>query len=432
MEQLKKIHPKLAQAILELLVTNKPNYKFYGHFFLHMNINENVNMPTAGVYAKGTKLCMDYSPSFVDKLTNEETKWLLGHELKHLLYSHINRTKRMGYDHRKSNIVQDMIINSVLKEEFDNSVMTPIKGEYGEGEDKVTIPELLVPPEYDGERMYEPLYRWVEELEEKMKQEGGNSDDGDSDDGDSQNGDSQDKNSNDSDELKTLKDMLNNSEKGEAFDVHADGDLSDIEREAINGVINGIKARGVESGHFEGVLDKLKVTRKDNLKYIKQQLNSVIGTNPHKSFMREHRYGISGAKGDVYKSCEINAILDVSGSMSGGLIEKVLSNINQNNITINLILADTKVNKVYKVSSKKELQKVKILGYGGTQLQPAIDYIREDKSLNKNNLVVLTDGYCDSLDFNGLKGRNLIITTNELVKYKGGKTKQIKMDVGDL
>lgn len=488
------IHPILQEAILDLISASSPNYKFYGQFFMYMNIKANDKLPTAGVYMKGTKMYMDYNHDFVSALTLEQAKWLLFHEIKHLLYKHINRTKTSGYDHKKSNIVQDMIINSIIKEDFDKNVVHAIKGDIkvgvdDEGKDKITkIPELLVPPEYDqaqpNNRMYEPLYRWVSDLEDEMRRngeldqdeegdeegEGGQGQgEGEGQDGEGEGqggqgqgegqgngnqqgkgkgqGDKQDQNGNgqgdqqgdgdgqgngDSNELNTLKDMLKNSENGEGFDVHNNDESTDVERETMNGIINGIKARGFDAGHFENMLEKLKVTKKDNLRYIKQQLNAVVGTKPYKSFMREHRYGIEGAKGDVYRSCEINAILDVSGSMGGGLIEKVLANINQNNITINLILADTRVTKVYKVNSKKDLQKVKIVGYGGTELQPAIDYVRSHKEYKKNNTVVLTDGYCDHLDFTGMKGRNLIITCGTDVVYTGGRTKQIHMEVGDL
>lgn len=424
MENLKKIHPKLSEAILELLVKRNPDYKFYGQFFLHLNIQPSTRLKTAGVYAKGTKLYMDYNHKFIDNLTIKEVKWLLGHEIKHLLYAHINRTKASGYDHKKSNIVQDMIINSILKEDFSADIMTAISGEYGEGEDKVTIPKLLVPPEYKGERMYEPLYRWMEKIEDEMKKEDKK---GDNPDG-SKGGDNPD----DSEEMKTAKDMLRNSENGEGFDAHSEDEMSDLEKEVVKDVIEGIRARGFSNSTFENVLDKLKVSKKDNLKYIKQEISAVAGTTPHKSFLRANRYGIKGAKGRVYKSCEINAILDVSGSMSGGLIEKALSNINQSNITINLILADTQVNKVYKVTNKQELQKIKIVGYGGTVLQPAVDYIINDNGLKKNNTIILTDGYCDSLDLNGLKGRTLIVTTDVKVKYVGSRVKQVVMEQGDL
>lgn len=453
---IKHIHPKIQTAILEFITNNKPDYKFYGHFFLYMIIREDKNMPTAGVTVKGTKMYMYYNPKLIDLLTIGEVKWLLCHELKHLLYNHVNRTISGGYDPKKSNIVQDMIINTVIDEDFEaefngEPLITPIIGEYKEGDGKddfkVSIPKLRVPPEYKEERVFELLYKYASDVEEQMEDEemqgqgqggdgqGDSDGEGDSDGQGQGNGQSQGggNGNGDSEELKTMKDMLRNSETGEGFDVHNHGEMGAVEKATIDGYINGIKSMGIDAGHIEGILKKLTVTRKDNLKWIKQQMAQIMGDSPTKSWQRMHRYGIKGAKGDKYVGNEINAILDVSGSMHG-LLEPVLSNLYQNNIVVNLVLADTRVTEVYRTTSKKELQNIKISGYGGTDFQPAIDYVAGRKDFIKNNTVILTDGYCPSIDIDKLRGRTLIITTDELVNVigRGKRVKQIKMERGDL
>ena len=440
------IHPKIQTAILEFITNNKPDYKFYGHFFLYMIIREDNSIPTAGVTVKGTKMYMVYNSDLIDLLTLGEVKWLLCHELKHLLYDHVNRTISGGYDHKKSNIVQDMIINTVIDEDFEavykgNPLITPIIGDY-EGVNnnfKVSIPKLRVPPEFTDKRVFELLYKFASDVEEQMENEQGNGQGNGESEGDSQDGESGNEQGNgqgngDSEELATMKDMLRNSETGEGFDVHSNGEMGAVEKATIEGHINGIKAMGVDAGHIEGILKKLTVTKKDNLKWIKQQMAQIMGDTPIKSWSRMHRYGIKGARGDKYVGNEINAILDVSGSMSG-LLEPVLSNLYQNNIIINLVLADTRVTEVYKTTSKKELQNIKISGYGGTDFQPAIDYIANRKDIIKNNTVILTDGFCPSINVDKLKGRTLIITTDDMVNISGNnsnKVKQIKMERGDL
>lgn len=440
---LSHIHPKLQTAIMEFIVNNKPDYKFYGHFFMYMHIIPDENIPTACVTVVGTKMQMRYNPTFVSLLTVPEVKWLLCHELKHLLYDHINRTIDGGYDPKKSNIVQDQIINTVIDEDFDTEVVKPIIGQYSNkatgGDFEVNIPKLRVPPEYTDKRVFELLYRFASEVEEQMEQEeqnGGGEGDDQEGDGQPQSGQGNGKGNGkgDSEELKAMKDMLRNSDTGEGFDVHDNNNkMGAVEKATIEGYINGIKAMGVDAGHIEGILKKLTVTRKDNLKWIKKNLAFVTGDSPKKSWQRMHRYNIKGAKGDKYVGHEINAILDVSGSMHG-LLEKVLSNLYQNNIVINLVLADTRVTGFYKTKSKKELQDIKITGYGGTDFQPAIDYVSDRKDLRQNNTVILTDGYCPSIDLEKLKGNTLIITTDELVNFKGisRKVKQVVMDRGDL
>jgi predicted metal-dependent peptidase len=74
------------------------------------------------------------------------------------------------------------------------------------------------------------------------------------------------------------------------------------------------------------------------------------------------------------------------------------------------------------IKTKRDLQKVMIKGMGGTVLQPAIDYINNPKNkLHSFNNVLLTDGYCDVLDFTNVHGKTLILTTAQSPKYSDPK-----------
>jgi predicted metal-dependent peptidase len=76
---------------------------------------------------------------------------------------------------------------------------------------------------------------------------------------------------------------------------------------------------------------------------------------------------------------------------------------------------------------------MKIKGLGGTTLQPGIDYINSHKGLKGNNLVILTDGYTDSLDFSKAKSNKvLILTTSAESPIASGKNvKQILVEKKD-
>ena len=69
---------------------------------------------------------------------------------------------------------------------------------------------------------------------------------------------------------------------------------------------------------------------------------------------------------------------------------------------------------------------MKIIGYGGTMLQPSVDYVVEN--YNKFNLVVLSDGYCDYLDVSKIKGKILMVScgTDKIpISKTNNKVKQI-------
>ena len=73
---------------------------------------------------------------------------------------------------------------------------------------------------------------------------------------------------------------------------------------------------------------------------------------------------------------------------------------------------------------------MKIIGFGGTELMPAIRFIEGDDKLNKFATVILTDGYCDNLDTSGLRKNCLIISCGTRVNIysNNGKTKQIMVE----
>jgi predicted metal-dependent peptidase len=95
---------------------------------------------------------------------------------------------------------------------------------------------------------------------------------------------------------------------------------------------------------------------------------------------------------------------------------------------MNLIQCDTQIQQVFKIKDKKELEKMKIRGLGGTTLQPGIDFMSDKKNkINMYNTVILTDGYTDSLNFKIVKTKTLILSTaiNCPIQFDNGRVKQI-------
>jgi len=217
------------------------------------------------------------------------------------------------------------------------------------------------------------------------------------------------------------------------LDTHISDEVPpEMKREVVEGVMQTLKNRGLSSGEIETILNKLRKTRKDYLKEIKRTMsNHVFGTKKQKTIVRPNRRGIQGLKGHKKYRNEINCILDTSGSM-GGEFEKVLSYIFQNDIEINLIQIDAQVQDVIKIKEKRELERMRIRGLGGTILQPAIDFMTDPKNkIYKNNTVILTDGYTDSLNFKNVKGQTLILSTASKcpITFDNGRVKQI-VDIG--
>jgi predicted metal-dependent peptidase len=98
---------------------------------------------------------------------------------------------------------------------------------------------------------------------------------------------------------------------------------------------------------------------------------------------------------------------------------------------VNLIEADTDVKWVENIKSKKKLESIRIAGLGGTMFMPAVKYVEDH--FNQFNTLIITDGYCDSLDLSKLQGNVLLITIGVEVPISksNGKVRQIKVDLED-
>jgi predicted metal-dependent peptidase len=213
---------------------------------------------------------------------------------------------------------------------------------------------------------------------------------------------------------------------GEYLDHHMGDEVPEEMREAVvKDVMDRLRSRGFEENNVTESLNKLRKKRKDYLSHIKRSLSAqIFGSKKQKTITKPNRRGIIGLKGNRKVKTKITVILDTSGSM-GGTFERVLSYIYRNDIEMNLIEADTNVKWIQNIKNKKQLESMPIKGLGGTILQPAIDVVAE--KFNDTNLLVLTDGFCDSLDVSKIRGNVLMISIDVKVpiSVSNGRLKQI-------
>jgi len=468
-------HPKFIDCTVMMLSANILPY--YAEFNTFLNYYETNTIPTCGVNVSREGCNFYWNKEFVDNLTDKEVLFILIHEDFHLLFDHTKRS--ILYNKEFSNIAQDMIINQIIYDE----IMTNDKNK-----DKIDIPKsknefiidkngkqildksgkpiknpfynknmgLFMPIEYTGPHIFEDLYEWLkdefnnykkrkEQLQSKNKNQQGQGQGDQQGQGQGQGDRTKDsfgkprygKNGQNGVECASLDSIFDSIENNEklTLDNHMDDEVSnDARKSMVNDFMQRLKNRGLVSSDVEKILNKLRKSKHDYLKEIKRTISHhVFGTTKRKSIIKPNRRGIEGIKGKKKYKNVINCILDTSGSM-GGDFESVLSYVFQNDIHINLIQIDTEVKAVQGIKNKKELEKLKIKGLGGTVLQPALNYISEPKNkIYSFNNVMLTDGYCDNLDFSEVKGKTLILTTSTppTINDPKGKVKIIKIDVND-
>ena len=516
---LKNIHEKLLSGIQTMLIDTKINLPYYGEFNLHINFVENDSVGTCGVNVSSKGMNFFYSPKFLEDMSQKEVNFITLHEDFHLLFNHPKRTVTGQYDHKMSNIAQDMIINHVIWEDIPHAFVEIPKNKDGKNM------ALFVPKEYTGKLIFEELYEWLKDEKEKWQKEqkknsqckscngSGKKDQGQGQgqkqeqkgqgqqpgegegQGEKQEGqgkgqqpgdgqgegqgekqEGQDKGqpqqgggqgqvegescpdcqgtgneggkdssgkpsygpygknpSKDGESLDTwskeqiFQDMENGT--GEYMDKHMGDEVPEEMREAmVKDVMERLAARGLSAGNVETTLNKLRKKRKDYLREIKRAVsNMIFGTVKQKTIVKPNRRQIAGLKGNRKVKTKINCILDTSGSM-GGTFERVLSYVYRNDIEINLIEADTEVKWIENIKNKRKLETMVIKGLGGTILQPAIDLVADQ--FNEFNTVVLTDGYCDSLDLSKIKGKVLMVSIGVKVPISrtNNRVKQIMVE----
>ena len=479
---IKNIHEKLLNGIQTMLIDTKINLPYYGEFNLHVSFHEQDSIGTCAVNVTSKGMNFYYSPKFLEDMSQKEVNFITIHEDFHLLFDHPRRTITGQYDHKLSNIAQDMIINHIIWEDIPHAFVEIPKSPDGKNM------ALFVPKEYTGKLIFEELYEWLKDEKEKWQKEqkqnsecqsckgSGKKDPQKGDQpGDGQQpgegkGEKKDgegegqgescpdcqgtgneggkdssgkpsygpygKNpSKDGDSLDTwskeqiFQDMENGN--GEYLDKHIGDDVPEELRDAmVKDVMERLAARGLSAGNVEQTLNKLRKKRKDYLREIKRAVSTMIfGTVKERTIVKPNRKGISGLKGARKVKTKINVGLDTSGSMGGqGTFERVLSYVYRNDIEINFMESDTQVNWVENIKSKRQLESIPIKGLGGTCLQPMIDYIVEHH--NDCNSVLLTDGYTDTLDFSKVRGRVLIISVGVKcpISRTNGKVKQITIE----
>lgn len=481
----KNIHEKLLNTIQSMLIDLKVGLPFYGEFNLHINFHEQENIGTCSVNMTSKGMNFFYSPKFLENLSQKEVNFITIHEDFHLLFNHPRRTITGQYNHKLSNIAQDMIINHVIWEDLSHDFIEIPKDKTGKNM------ALFVPKEYKGKLIFEFLYEWLKEEKEKWEKEkkcnqeckscsgtgekkgetgdedeGNKGENGESGEGGEKEGEGAGdcpdcngtgKNGKDStgkdgygpygkdpsnkkgegtidtwSKEQIFEDMEKN--QGQYLDVHMGDDIPEEMRESIiRDVVDKLQARGLTTNNIETTLNKLRKKRKDYLKEIKRSVsNMIFGHVKTKTIVKPNRRQIAGLKGNrKIKSC-VNVILDTSGSMGGqGTFERVLSYVYRNDIEINMIQGDTEVKWVENFKSKKKLESMKISGLGGTALQPSVNYVVDH--FNRFNTVILTDGYTDNLDLSKVKGKVLMISvgTKVPIAKSNSRIKQIVLETND-
>lgn len=355
-EELALAKKKVSTA--KVAVLTRAEFCFYGTIMAKLDFLYDDAIGTAAVDGKH----MIFSPKFVNGLTHRQTVFLIMHELKHIVYKHIDRLK--DRDPKMWNVAGDYVINNFLDSKgFD------------------VIPSTLLDHQYDG-LSTDDIY--LKLMEQKK------------------NDPSFDPSPDQNDLLppNTLDPNANNQGATTNQKIVDDFVEQAIGEAMIQVEMNerrGVKAAGNVPGDIQRYYEELMKPSVPWQTVLSRFLFGVSKTDY--SFRRPSRRGMAmdltlpGRYGNSM-DC-IDFAIDTSGSVSEETFNKFITEIHEvfkqfSPENIGIMQFDDIIQDIKKVCSLEEFKQIKFKGGGGTTVQPVLqEYAKNDAKA----LVILTDGY---------------------------------------
>ena len=365
-----EILDKLIKARIEMLISAP----FFGNLATRLQFKDATEWcPTAATDGK----YFYYNRNFVAALTDAEVVFLVGHEVLHCVYDHMDVGRRGNRNPMLWNIANDYVINADL-----------IDGRVG---DQIKLVEICFDWKYRGwtsEEIYADLFKQAEEegrvinietLDMHLDREEGDDTEGQ---GARGNGD---------EDGKSGPVPMTQEEKEQAKD------------EFQNAVMQSAKAAGAGNlpGGVKRMLDKLLNPQLDWRELLAMQIQSVVKSdytmmNPSRKGLNEGFY-LPGM--DRETTIDVAISMDVSGSIMDDMLRDFLSEVKgimdqYTDFKIHLFCFDTDVYNPQSFTqyNMDEFLEYEIMGGGGTDFDCVFDYMKEEGIQPKKH-IMLTDGY---------------------------------------
>lgn len=365
-----QIEDKLIKARVKMLLTAP----FFGNLATRLHfIDATEWCPTAATDGRN----FYYNRNFVDALTDGELIFLMGHEVLHCVYDHVNPDYVNNRDRQMLNVAQDYVINYDL-----------VEARIG---DMIRLVDICYNPAYQGhtaDELYDILFKQAQDEGRVFEQS-------------------------------TLDMHLDNEGQGEG---EGEGDGSEGNRDGTKGPIqyskeeleqirNDMQSAVMQSAKVSGagnlpggvrrLLNSLLNPQLDWRELLAMQIQSVVKSDY--TWMRPSRKAQSA---DMYMpgmdredTIDLAVAIDTSGSISEHMLRDFLSEIHgimsqYNDFTLRMWCFDTDVHNPQKFSAdiSADLLEYDIKGGGGTEFDCNWTYMK-DEGIVPKKFVMFTDGY---------------------------------------
>ena len=370
-----EILDKLIKARIEMLMSAP----FFGNLATRLILKDATEWcPTAATDGK----YFYYNKHFVGALSDEETVFLMGHEVLHCVYDHMDVTRRGDRHPVLWNIANDYVINADL-----------IDARVGE---EIKIVQICHDWKYRGkisEEIYDDLFQQMEENGQIMEIPMDTLDVHlDREEGDDESPDS------------TTKGNTEGDEEGKDGPAQYTAEEKEqIKQEFQNATMQAAKAAGAGNlpGGVKRLLDKFLNPQLDWRQLLAMQIQSVMRSDytmqtPSRKG-RDEGYYFPGL--DRETTIDIFVSMDMSGSIFDDMARDFLGEVKgvmdqYTDFKIHLVCFDTEVYnpQVFDQGNMGEFLEYELAGGGGTDFDCVFDYMKENGITPKKH-VMFTDGY---------------------------------------
>ncbi len=345
---------------------------FFAYLVLHLNLIESKEVPSMGVNEAGD---MAFNPEFVKKLTDDEMKGVVCHEVMHVALLHLSRIIDKNNAHLW-NIAVDLVVNDMLITEGLNLP----KGALLPQNHTMTVGTTAI--HYINKKVAEEIYYELAKNAKKFPmitgfdahEMGGKGDDG----------------------TGSGNDKLGNGKAGASKELTTKTDWGKVLAEAATFA----KMQGKLPAGMERLVDNAlnsKINWKSLLyKYITSNIRKgYTYSRPNRRYISQGLYMPDMKRENV----EVVVAVDTSGSIGKEEIEQFTGEMlsiakSFKSVKMTILACDAKVNDVIEVTrhTSNDIMNFSFKGGGGTSHEPVFKWLDENKP-NAKVIICLTDGY---------------------------------------
>jgi predicted metal-dependent peptidase len=353
---------------------------FYGLFLISLNKELSESIPTACVTPDNINVKLVVNPKFWSEQDEKTKMGVLKHELLHVAFFHLNNFDRFP-DKELYNVAADLEINQYINDDM--------KGDTWIGLEITESPfkELNLLPKQGTKYYYDALQKEINENPDGDLAQAMKGVDGDG--------------IGDIHELWKAMEGLGEAERN-LIDKQIDYQLKEIAEE----LEKQSRGRGLVPSEMKDYINSLfEITEPviDWASYLRRfnSMSTIIHTK--KTRRKPNRRFNSGPALKIKQKKKTLVAIDTSGSVSKeDLIEffNEIYHIYKTGTHIDIVECDAQIQRVYQYKGERE--EIEVSGRGGTDFEPVMKYLVENKN-KYANLIYLTDGECSSPDTKPIK-----------------------------